>query len=318
MNEAPYDTLSPDRVLDAVEAAGFATDGRLLQLPSYENRVYQVGLEDAEPIVAKFYRPGRWSDEAIAEEHSFAAELLAAELPVIAPLSDDGDTLLSFEGFRYALYPRRGGRAPELDAPDHLAWMGRLLARIHGVGARDVFHERGRVYVATFVEAAADAVVASGLLGETLHQRYRERIGDIASELRARFDAVGPVRSLRLHGDCHIGNVLWTERGPHFVDLDDARMGPSVQDLWMLAPSRRALDALLEGYGEFRDFDYAELALIEPLRLMRQIHWAGWVAARWHDPAFPRAFPQVGEARWWEQHVVDLADAIYRLDDTPQ
>lgn len=318
MNPAPYATLSPDLVLDAVEEAGYATDGRLLQLPSYENRVYQVGLEDAEPLVVKFYRPGRWSDAAIAEEHAFAADLHTAELPVVAPLVDAAGSLLSHQGFRYALYPRRGGRAPELDSAEHLAWMGRLLARIHGVGARDQFHERGRVDVATFVEAAGEAVVASDLLNASLVPRYRERIGDIASELRDRFDAAGPTRQLRLHGDCHIGNVLWTDGGPHFVDLDDARMGPAVQDLWMLAPSRRALDQLLEGYAEFRDFDYAELALIEPLRLMRQIHWAGWVAARWHDPAFPRAFPQVGEARWWEQHVVDLADAIYRLDDTPQ
>lgn len=317
MKAAPYETLSPDLVLDAVEAAGYATDGRLLQLPSYENRVYQVGLEDAAPLVVKFYRPGRWSDAAIAEEHTFAAELHEAELPVVAPLVDDGESLLEHDDFRYALYPRRGGRAPELDSPEQLAWMGRLLARIHGIGSRDRFQERGRIDVETFVEAAAVAVLDSGLLGDGLRERYRQRIDAIAAELRARIDAVGQVRSLRLHGDCHIGNVLWTDGGPHFVDLDDARMGPAVQDLWMLAPSKRAMELLLEGYAEFRDFDYAELALIEPLRLMRQIHWAGWVAARWHDPAFPRAFPQVGEARWWEQHVVDLADAIHQLDNAP-
>ena len=311
---APYDSLTPDVVLDAVEDAGFATDGRLLALPSYENRVYQVGVADGAPLVAKFYRPARWSDAAIVEEHDFALELADAELPVVAPLLIDDDTLLEYGGFRYALYPRRGGRAPELESADHLAWMGRLLARLHGVGARDRFRERGAIDTDTFVRAAARASIASGLLPERIADTYRARTDALASEIDARFAAIAPAR-IRLHGDCHGGNVLWTDSGPHFVDLDDARMGPAVQDLWMLAPSPRALDALLEGYGEFRDFDYRELALVEPLRVMRQVHWAGWVAARWHDPAFPRAFPQVGEARWWEQHCNDLAEALMRLRD---
>lgn len=311
---APYATLSPDLVLDAVEAAGFAVDGRLLALPSYENRVYQVGLDGAAPLVAKFYRPARWSGAAIAEEHAFALELADAELPVVAPLVVGGATLLAHDGFRYALYPRRGGRAPELESDEHLAWMGRLLARLHGVGARSAFRQRGAIDADTFVRAAARAALASGLLPEHLGDAYRARTDALAALVEARFAAVAP-RFLRLHGDCHAGNVLWTDTGPHFVDLDDARMGPAVQDLWMLAPSRRALDVLLEGYGEFRDFDYAELALVEPLRVMRQVHWAGWVAARWHDPAFPRAFAFVGEARWWEQHLNDLAEALARLQD---
>lgn len=311
---APYATLSPDLVLDAVEAAGFAVDGRLLALPSYENRVYQVGLDGAAPLVAKFYRPARWSGAAIAEEHAFALELADAELPVVAPLVVGGATLLAHDGFRYALYPRRGGRAPELESDEHLAWMGRLLARLHGVGARSAFRQRGAIDADTFVRAAARAALASGLLPEHLGDAYRARTDALAALVEARFAAVAP-RFLRLHGDCHAGNVLWTDTGPHFVDLDDARMGPAVQDLWMLAPSRRALDMLLEGYGEFRDFDYAELALVEPLRVMRQVHWAGWVAARWHDPAFPRAFAFVGEARWWEQHLNDLAEALARLQD---
>lgn len=311
---APYDALTPDVVLDAVEEGGFATDGRLLALPSYENRVYQIGLEDAVPLVAKFYRPARWSDAAIAEEHAFALELADAELPVVAPLVIDGDTLFEHAGFRYALYPRRGGRAPELESPDHLAWMGRLLARLHGVGARARFRERGAIDADTFIRAAARASIASGLLPARIADAYRERTDALAADIDARFAAIAP-RHIRLHGDCHGGNVLWTDSGPHFVDLDDARMGPAVQDLWMLAPSPRALDALLEGYAEFRDFDHAELALVEPLRVMRQVHWAGWVAARWHDPAFPRAFPQVGEARWWEQHLNDLGEALARLGD---
>ncbi|GAA0710891.1 serine/threonine protein kinase [Dokdonella soli] len=310
----PYADLSPDLVLDAVDAAGFATDGRLLALASYENRVYQVGVEDGAPLVAKFYRPGRWSDAAIAEEHAFALELSDAELPVVAPLVIGRRTLLEHAGFRYALYPRRGGRAPELESADHLAWMGRLLARMHGVGARARFCERGSIDTDTFIRAAARAVLASGLLPDRLDGTYRARTDTLASIIDARFAAIEPTR-IRLHGDCHGGNVLWTDTGPHFVDLDDARMGPAVQDLWMLAPSSRARDTLLEGYAEFRDFDFRELSVIEPLRIMRQVHWAGWVAARWHDPAFPRAFGYVGEARWWEQHLNDLAEAESHLVD---
>jgi Ser/Thr protein kinase RdoA (MazF antagonist) len=313
-NAAPYAALSPDLVLDAVEEAGFATDGRLLALASYENRVYQVGIEDAQPLVAKFYRPARWSDAAIAEEHAFAWELADAELPMIAPLRIDDETLLEHEGFRYALYPRRGGRAPELESADHLQWMGRLLARMHGVGARAHFRERGAIDTDTFIRAAASAVLASDLLPERLEATYRARADTLARMIDARFAEIEPTR-IRLHGDCHGGNVLWTDSGPHFVDLDDARSGPAVQDLWMLAPTPQAMDALLEGYAEFRDFDFRELQLIEPLRIMRQIHWAGWVAARWHDPAFPRAFGHVGEARWWEQHLNDLGEAQGQLGE---
>lgn len=308
-SSAPYANLSPDVVLDAIAAAGFEPDGRLLALGSYENRVYQVGIEDAKPLVAKFYRPGRWSNAAIDEEHAFAHELAEAELPMVAPLLIEGRSLLDHAGYRYALYPRQGGRAPELESNDHLAWMGRLLARLHGIGARNVFHARPTIDVDGFVRDAARAVLASGLLPSTLEVRYRRQVDALAARIDACLVAVGPITRIRLHGDCHLGNVLWTDSGPHFVDLDDARMGPAVQDLWMLAPSRPALDALLEGYAEFRDFDHREIALIEPLRLMRQVHWAGWVASRWHDPAFPLAFPQVGETRWWEQHCNDLAEA---------
>ncbi len=315
VNGAPYETLSPDVLLDSVDAAGFDSDGRLLALASYENRVYQVGIEDGTPLVAKFYRPGRWSDAAINEEHAFALELADAELPLVAPLVIDGGTLLRHAGFRYALYPRRGGRAPELESVDNLQWMGRLLARIHGVGARSRFRERGAIDTETFIHEAARAVLASGLLPARLEDPYRARTAAIASTIDAIFAEREPIARIRLHGDCHGGNVLWTDTGPHFVDLDDARSGPAVQDLWMLAPSPRALDALLEGYGEFRDFDPRELGLIEPLRVMRQVHWAGWVAARWQDPAFPRAFAHVGESRWWEQHLNDLLEAQSHLQD---
>ena len=315
IDATPYAGLSPDIVLDAIAATGAKPDGRLLALGSYENRVYQVGIEGGSALVAKFYRPGRWSDAAIGEEHAFALELADAELPMVAPIAFDGRTLLTHAGFRYALYPRRGGRAPELESADHLAWMGRLLARMHAVGARSRFRHRGSIDATTFVRDASRAVLGSALLPARYFDAYRARTESLADRIDARFAAIEPLARIRLHGDCHAGNVLWTDSGPHFVDLDDARMGPAMQDLWMLAPSPRALDALLEGYAEFRDFDPHELALVEPLRIMRQVHWAGWVAARWDDPAFPRAFPQVGEARWWEQHLTDLAEGEARLDE---
>jgi Ser/Thr protein kinase RdoA (MazF antagonist) len=312
VSEPPYARLSPDRVLDALASLGLVPDGRLLALNSYENRVYQIGIEESAPLVAKFYRPARWSDAAINEEHAFALELAAAELPVVAPLLFDGVSLHQHDGFRFALYPRRGGRAPSLESTEHLEWMGRLLARIHAVGALATFRERGSIDLDTFLRKPRDAVLASPLLAAHLASPYRTAVDALSEQLAPLF-APGQFRALRLHADCHPGNVLWTDHGPHFVDLDDARMGPAVQDLWMLAPERRALDALLEGYAKFRDFDFGELALIEPLRILRQVHWAGWIAARWHDPAFPAGFPFVGEARWWEQHVRDLQEALGHL-----
>lgn len=312
----PYASLSPDAVLDAVESVGLRTDGRLLALNSFENRVYQVGIEDSAPLIAKFYRGGRWSDAAIREEHAFAQELAAAELPVVAPLTFVDSTLLKCGDFRFALYPRQGGRAPELESADNLAWMGRLLARLHGVGSRSTFRVRGTLDRATLIQTPAQAVLASSLLPPTLRERYAQIVETLDALIAPRFAAAGTIAQIRLHGDCHAGNVLWTDAGPHFVDLDDARMGPAVQDLWMLAPNPHALDFLLEGYAEFRDFDHRELALIEPLRIMRQIHHAGWIAQRWDDPAFPRAFPFAAEARWWEQHVEDLREAAESFGDS--
>lgn len=311
----PYAGLSPDAVLTAVESAGLHTDGRLLALNSFENRVYQVGIEDSTPVVAKFYRGGRWSDAAIIEEHAFALELADAELPMVAPRQFGGHTLLQHADFRFAIYPRQGGRAPELESANNLAWMGRLLARMHGVGSRDGFSVRGSLDRASMIHNPSQAVLASALLPQPLHERYARVVASLDARIAQRFAGAGSIRALRLHGDCHPGNVLWTDAGPHFVDLDDARIGPAIQDLWMLAPNPRELDWLLEGYAEFRDFDHRELTLIEPLRIMRQIHHAGWIAQRWDDPAFPRAFPFAAEARWWEQHVEDLNEALANLND---
>ncbi|KRE96581.1 serine/threonine protein kinase [Frateuria sp. Soil773] len=312
-SDTPYASLAPDLILDAVAACGLWPDGRLLALNSYENRVWQVGLEDGAPVIAKFYRPGRWSDAAILEEHAFARELADAELPVVAPLAFGGRTLLAHRGYRYALSPRRGGRAPSLESAEQLAWLGRLIARMHGVGARTAFAHRGRLDRATMVGQPMQAVLASSLLPAALHAHYRAAAQRLDAAIAAREAALGPLRQLRLHGDCHPGNVLWTDHGPHFVDLDDARMGPAVQDLWMLATDDAAMDALLEGYTSMRDFDHAELALVPALRAMRQLHHAGWIAARWHDPAFPAAFPFAAEARWWEQHIADLHELAAEL-----
>ena len=314
VSDAPYARLSPDLVLNAVGACGLWPDGRLLALNSFENRVWQVGLEETQPVIAKFYRPGRWSDAAIAEEHTFAQELANAELPVVAPLAFDGRTLLLHEGFRYALSPRRGGRAPELEALDQLQWLGRLIARMHLIGAKAPFEHRGRLDRETMVRLPMQAVLASSLLPATMQTNYRAAAERLDAAIAQRLEAVGPVRPLRLHGDCHPGNVLWTDAGPHFVDFDDARTGPAVQDLWMLANDDRAMEAVLEGYRQFRDFDPAELALIPVLRAMRQLHYAGWIAARWHDPAFPAAFPFAAESRWWEQHLADLHELADELE----
>jgi Ser/Thr protein kinase RdoA (MazF antagonist) len=310
----PYAHLTPDLVLDAVGACGLWPDGRLLVLNSYENRVWQVGIEDAAPVIAKFYRPGRWSDEAIEEEHAFARELADAELPVVAPLAFDGRTLLRHGGYRYALSPRRGGRAPTLESIEQLEWLGRLIARLHAVGARQPFAHRGRIDRATMIGQPVQAVLASTLLPAHLRNGYLAATQRLDDAVAARLDAVGPVRTLRLHGDCHPGNLLWTDAGPHFVDLDDARMGPAVQDLWMLAHDEPAMQSLLDGYAQMRDFDPAELALLPVLRAMRQVHHAGWIALRWHDPAFPAAFPFAAEPRWWEQHIADLHELADTLE----
>ena len=314
--DTPYANLTPEVVLAAIERLGRPTDGRVLALGSYENRVYQVGLEDAQPLVVKFYRPNRWSVEAILEEHAFAHELASAEIPVVAPERLDGATLFEYHGYRYAVYPRRGGRWPELATADDRVLMGRFLGRLHRVGATRRFEHRASLSVDAMVRSSAAVITAGDWLPEYLRARYSDSVRAIAEQAEAAFTAVA--RHLRVHGDCHRGNVLWTETGPHFVDLDDCAMAPAIQDLWMLlAGSRSEMTAqcrdLLEGYEQFHEFDRGELALIEPLRAMRMVHYAAWLARRWSDPAFPRAFPWFGEARYWENHVLELGQQLEAL-----
>ena len=319
--QQPFNGLTPEVVLDAAAAAGLDPDGRLFALNSYENRVYQLHAAQG-PLVLKFYRPARWSDAQIAEEHAFTAELAAAELPVAAPLTLGGTTLVHYQGFRFAAFPWLRGRAPELDAPGARQLLGRTLARVHQVGARRPFEVRPRIGVERFGWKARSQVLASELLPEALAERYSSVSGALLERVIAAFAAVEGICEIRLHGDCHLGNLLWNEHGPAFVDLDDCAMGPRIQDLWMMlsgspAEQQRQWGEIFEGYSQFADFDLRELALIEPLRSLRMLHHAAWVVHRWSDPAFPRAFPWIGEPRYWEGYLQDLLEQIEAIDDPP-
>jgi len=313
----PYECLTPDVVLDALESAGLRGDGRLLALNSFENRVYQASLEEGGRVVAKFYRPSRWSDSQIAEEHAFGAELAEREIPVVAPMALSGRTLHEFKGFRFAAYPRRGGRPPELEDEKVLEWIGRFLGRIHAVGAAAPFRARPALDAESFGTEPRDWLLASGLIPDDL----REVWAGVSAQALERVNAVfGSVRQIRLHGDCHAGNILWTDAGPHFVDLDDARMGPAVQDLWMLLAGDREtaskqLKSLLAGYEGFRSFDREELRLIEPLRTLRLIHYSAWIARRWDDPAFPAAFPWFGTQRYWQDRILELREQVAAMEE---
>ncbi len=322
----PYAGLTPDTVLDALASAGFAGDGRLLALNSYENRVYQVWLEDAEngppSVVAKFYRPGRWSDAQILEEHVFAGELAEREIPVVAPLSISGKTLHAFGGFRFTVYPRRGGRTPELEDRDTLEWMGRFISRIHAIGAVRPFAERPAIDIETFGREPREWLLTSGFVPADLFEAWKSAIDLALAGVARCYERAGEVRSLRLHGDCHASNVLWTDEGPHFVDFDDCRTGPAIQDLWMLLSGDRAsmtrqLGDVLAGYEDFHDFDPRELHLLEALRTLRLIHYCAWLARRWDDPAFPAAFPWFNTQRYWQDRILELKEQIALMQEEP-
>jgi Ser/Thr protein kinase RdoA (MazF antagonist) len=292
----------------------------MIALNSYENRVYQVWLDDGSMLVAKFYRPQRWSDAAIREEHEFALELAQAELPVVAPLGER--TLFEHAAFRFAIYPKRPGRTPELDDEETLRWLGRFIARIHAIGGTRAFAHRPRLDVATFGRAPARYVLDKGFVPADLAATYKSVVDDVLDRVERAYERAGPVRSIRLHGDCHGGNILWTDDGPHFVDLDDARMGPAVQDIWMWLSGDRAsqqiqLASVVEGYRQFNDFRPAELWLIEALRTLRLIHYSGWLAQRWDDPAFPQSFPFFNTQRYWQDQILALREQAAVLDEPP-
>jgi Ser/Thr protein kinase RdoA (MazF antagonist) len=319
---APYAGLLPDAVLDALESVGLACDGRLQTLNSYENRVYQIGIEDSSLLVAKFYRPGRWSDGAILEEHALIAALAAAEVPAVPALVLAGNTLNLHGGFRFAVFPRQGGRAPELDAPGVREWLGRFIGRIHAIGAVDDFRERPALDIRNFGEAPRDYLLKHGFIPDDLLAAWTTVVAQALDGVRRAFGRAGKVKRQRLHGDCHLGNVLWTDEGPHFVDFDDARTGPAIQDLWMLLAGERdqmalQLGELLDGYQRFADFDRRQLHLIEALRTLRLIHYSGWIARRWHDPAFPAAFPWFNSQRYWQDRILELREQIALMDEAP-
>ena len=319
---APYAGLTPETVLDALQVAGLRGDGRLLALNSYENRVYQVWLEDGGSVVAKFYRPGRWSDAQILEEHAFVQELAAREIPAVAPLALEGRTLNAHAGFRFAVFPRRGGRTPELEDAETLRWLGRFIGRIHAVGATRAFAARPALDAESFGREPRDWLLEHGFVPPDLHEAWESAAALALQGVARCFERAGTVRTLRLHGDCHAGNVLWTEGGPHFVDFDDARSGPAMQDLWMLLSGDRAsmskqLGLVLEGYRQFFEFERGELHLLEALRTLRLLHYSAWIARRWDDPAFPAAFPWFNTQRYWQDRILELREQIALLDEPP-
>ena len=327
-NTTPFSALTPDSLLDALESVGLRPDGRLLALNSYENRVYQVFMEKGVPLVVKFYRAGRWSDTAILEEHEFSTELAVRELPVVAPLPLGGKTLHIHGDLRFAVFSRQHGRAPEFDSGQILEWMGRFIGRIHAIGSLKPFVERPEINIQTFGEEPRDFLQKSGFLPPDLEDVYFGVIEQALDGVRNCFARAGNVATLRLHGDCHVGNVLWVEGedrnggGPWFVDFDDACMGPAVQDLWMLLSGERAdqirqLADVLAGYEDFYDFDSRELYLIEALRTLRLIHYAGWLGRRWDDPAFPTAFPWFNSPRYWQDRILELREQIALMDEPP-
>lgn len=337
--ETPYADLTPDAVLDALDAVGLRGDGRLLQLNSYENRVFQVHLEDGEVVVAKFYRASRWTDESILEEHQFALQLAEAEVPVVAPLTlhvDPADsrpgallptllgeppTLARLGTLRFAAAPRRGGRAPNLEDPEVLTWLGRLLGRLHSVGATQPFRHRLKLDVATMGFGARDWLTLHEVIPPDQTALWRAVADQALDMAQAAFDRIPDLRWLRVHGDCHVGNLLWTPEGPHFVDLDDACTAPAVQDLWMVLGAdpierRRQINALLDGYEAFAEFDDRELQLIEPLRTLRLMHHSAWIARRWGDPAFPVAFPWFESPAYWAGQAQLLRQQIELMGET--
>ena len=318
----PFQQLTPDFVMDAVESQGFRCDCRNLTLNSYENRVYQVGIEDSKPLIAKFYRPNRWTDRQIIEEHELSLELAGHELPVVAPLrNSNGESLFQYHNFTFSLYPQQGGHAPEFDNLDNLLILGRMLGRMHRIGAVKPFQYRPVLDCASFGHASV-ALIGGQFIPSEYRESYRILTGQLLQKIEQALSDAGQVRFIRTHGDCHSGNILWRDNAPHFVDFDDSRMAPAVQDLWMMLSGDRPrklvqLDALLEGYQEFNGFDPAELRLIEPLRTLRMLHYSAWLASRWDDPAFPIAFPWFNTMHYWGEHILELREQLAALDEPP-
>ena len=316
-----FKRLSPDLILDAIDDLGYQTDARILELNSYENRVFQIGIESAEPVIAKFYRSNRWSTDMIIEEHQFATALADNDLSVVPPIYRDGQSLFEFKEYRFALFKKRGGRAPAVDNLDCLESLGRHIAMIHNVGASENFQFRPDLSTQEFGHDARATLLELQFLPEGLRPAYESVSAEVLRLVVHQFTE-GAYKRLRLHGDCHMGNVLWREDTPHFVDFDDARGGPAIQDLWMLLSGDRQtqlgqLKAILKGYQDFRDFDFRELRLIESLRTLRLMHQSAWIARRWAEPAFQRAVPFFETERYWSNHILELREQCGALVEEP-
>lgn len=321
-NQHPFETLTPDFLMTAIETQGFLCDGRLLALNSYENRVYQVGIEDETPLIAKFYRPNRWSEQQILEEHQFSFELAEQELPIVCPLiNDDQQSLFKYGDFSFALFPRQGGHAPELDNLDNLLIIGRMMGRIHSIGATQPFTSRPQLDSKNFGHDCVK-LISEQFIPASLKPAYDTLTSDLLQRIDENLALANSngLTNIRTHGDCHSGNMLWRDDAPHFVDFDDARMAPAIQDLWMFLSGDRArrtaqINELVEGYNEFYDFQPRELHLIETLRTLRMIHYAAWLASRWQDPAFPKSFPWFNSERYWGEHILELREQLAALDE---
>lgn len=323
-----FQALTPDQMLDAVDSKFLAEksqkcDGRFLALNSYENRVYRIGVEDEENIVAKFYRPQRWSDESIIEEHRFTQSLANLEIPVVPPLQDNSkQTLFHHAPFRFSIYPCCGGRELEVDNPEHLKQIGRFIGRIHATGATERYRNRPEVDIESYVVQPRKFLLGNNFIPAHIVEAYSTLTKMLAQQIQNCFDRAGEIANIRLHGDFHPSNVLWTDDGPHIVDFDDARTGPAIQDFWMFLSGDRdymtaRLNELLQGYIQFFEFNPAELNLIEALRTMRMIHYAGWLAKRWKDPSFPIAFPWFNAMEYWEDHILGLREQSALMDEEP-
>ena len=318
-----FQQLGPDDILDAVESLGYLCDGRLLALNSYENRVYQVGIEDEQPLVAKFYRPARWSDECILEEHQFAQELADAEIPLVPAIKNkEGYSLFHHKDFRFALFERKGGYALEIDNLDQLYQIGQFMGRIHAIGKTKAFDYRPEITIESYVIESKEYLLNNNFIPKDLLDAYTSLTDNLCDQISWCFERAGNIQTLRLHGDCHPSNILLRDSHMHIVDLDDARTGPAAQDLWMFlsgdrTDQTRSLSELLEGYTQFCDFDARELHLLEALRTMRLIYYHAWLARRWDDPAFPRAFPWFNEQQCWENHILSLREQAAKMTEEP-
>lgn len=320
-SQHPYDSLTPDRVVDCIESTGLVSDLRLLALNSYENRVYQVGIDSDSPVIAKFYREGRWTDEQILEEHAFSQELVDHEISVVAPLKINGETLHHAFGHRFSLFERRGGHPPELDNLAHIYRLGQTLGRIHRIGAARDFAYR-RDISAHRMATESRLFVENGFVPLELETAYRTLARDCDEAASDILNGMGPENMQRVHGDCHAGNILWRDDTAHFVDLDDCVTGPAIQDVWMFLSGERhqqerQLNEFVEGYEEFHDFDPRQLNWIEALRTLRIMHHAKWLAERWTDPAFPKAFPWFGQGRFWSDHILELREQLAAMNEPP-